>query len=525
MTIISIFILSNDYVVKIKTNGIQVQASLHDFMDVELLKSGFLLKTGNYSTDLKNEDLLVQQVLNNYKSIGEQNDPSGWSILPTVVEKQGPPPPTPPVIKEYTVEGRVADKETQEPIKGIKVYISSSLPNDEDPPQDEKIGFETKTDEEGNWELTFKIKTEEVFPDVFSILETPNMVFESEDMSYSEEKRKPYAGDNSLKTVKSSLDIVQMKVLVPDLKKETTKIQNIGAEEIDKIKNIIPKDPFQALQKAVSSKIQDILKKFIPLIIGMIAEFGISKLTEALKNGFKSFNKKNCPDPAKLRKLIKKRNRIVKILNAIFKFVDALVKVAGGVLSLIQIFKLVKSIVVSLPIPQAVGVPPAKDGGGLASAQTMGATLRNADNIDKFNNFITKYEGLTIMVLAILTVLRAVLKMAIDLLKGLDGMIQQCAEEFLEQEELTLEEINSDLLESLEEGEEEVQLDPFLNGFDLFVVPVVDSKIGSINRRQAIAKNKDGVIILKGDPSFSASDQILIDELKFYIRQNNLKAF
>ena len=42
--------------------------------------------------------------------------------------------------------------------------------------------------------------------------------------------------------------------------------------------------------------------------------------------------------------------------------------------------------------------------------------------------------------------------------------------------------------------------------------------------KRAIAKNADNVTILKGEWSFSSIDQILIDELVFYIQQNDLKA-
>jgi len=45
-----------------------------------------------------------------------------------------------------------------------------------------------------------------------------------------------------------------------------------------------------------------------------------------------------------------------------------------------------------------------------------------------------------------------------------------------------------------------------------------------LKRRRAIARNKSGVVMLKGEWSFSSIDQILIDELVFYIQQNNLKA-
>jgi hypothetical protein len=427
------------------------------------------------------------------------------------------------LVQKYNIEGRVADKKTQEPIEGIVISITTQLPTSEDPNITEPKEFITKSDTQGNFILPIEINTEETIPGVYSVLETPDLIFKSEDFTYGQEKRKPYVGDNDTKTVKTSLDVIQMKRFAPDLNKEISKLQNVGAEEIENLKSQLPKDPFQSLQKSVSGKIQDILKKFIPLIIGMIAQFGISKLTEALQNNFSDFNSTSCPSPEDLKKIIRKRNKVVRILNFIYKFVDALVKVTGIVLTLVQIFKLVKNVVVNLPIPQAIGTPPAKDFGGLISAQPMSATLKSADTISQFEVFIKKYEGLTIMVLSILTVLRAVLKMAIDLLKGLDGLISICAQEYLDQEEVTLEEINAELLASLEEGEEEVQLDPFINGFEISVIEI-EKEIGSLKRRQAIARNKSGIILLKGEPSFSASDQILIDELKFYITQNNLKA-
>ena len=517
MRIVTTYILSNSYIVEIQSNGIQKQAVLTD-------EFGFEIQKGPKAFSATEKQLL-DQIITDYQPNGQTNDINNWRDLPTISEKQGPPPPIPPIIKEYKIEGKKKKKETLEPIPGIKVSITSSLPNDEDPPTNEPQGFDTKTDEKGNYFLTFKIRTEEAAPDVFSVLETPKIKFESEDNSFGEESKKPYSGDSKIKTVKSSLDIIQMKPFITDLNKQKTKLQNVGMEQVNKLKSMIPTDPSQALQKAVSKKIREIIMKYIPLIIGMIAKFGISKLTEALKNGFKNFNKKSCPNPKELKKLINKRNKIVKILNAIYKFVDALVKAAGIVLTLIQIFRLVKSIVVSLPIPQAIGTPPAKDFGGLIASQPMSATLKNANFIEVFEKQIAKYETITIMVLAILTVLRAVLKMAIDLLKGLDGMIEICANEYLEKEEITLEEIDAELLKSLEETEEEVPLDPFLNGFILSVVDDNKVMVGKTKRRYAIAKNKDGVIMLKGESSFSANDQILIDELKFYIKQNDLKAY
>jgi len=46
----------------------------------------------------------------------------------------------------------------------------------------------------------------------------------------------------------------------------------------------------------------------------------------------------------------------------------------------------------------------------------------------------------------------------------------------------------------------------------------------SLKRRRATATNKQNIVMLRGEFSFSSIDQILIDELVFYIEQNNLKA-
>jgi len=62
-----------------------------------------------------------------------------------------------------------------------------------------------------------------------------------------------------------------------------------------------------------------------------------------------------------------------------------------------------------------------------------------------------------------------------------------------------------------------------VNGFIMDVQDDEKNPVGTLKRRYAVAKNKDGVILLKGEPSLSSSDQILIDELAFYIQQNDLK--
>ena len=117
------------------------------------------------------------------------------------------------------------------------------------------------------------------------------------------------------------------------------------------------------------------------------------------------------------------------------------------------------------------------------------------------------------------------LNQVIQLLSVLDTLIGGCAEELgatLDEQE----QISQELLKSTQEQSQ--QLSPVVtnvNGFDMAVVTIDNVTIGGLKRRRAIAKNPQGVIMLQGEPSFSSNDQILIDELVFYIQQNDLKAY
>ena len=61
-----------------------------------------------------------------------------------------------------------------------------------------------------------------------------------------------------------------------------------------------------------------------------------------------------------------------------------------------------------------------------------------------------------------------------------------------------------------------------INGFTMGVES--ENTPSPIKRRRAIAKNKQNIIMLTGEWSYSSIDQILIDELVFYIQQKDLKA-
>jgi hypothetical protein len=114
------------------------------------------------------------------------------------------------------------------------------------------------------------------------------------------------------------------------------------------------------------------------------------------------------------------------------------------------------------------------------------------------------------------------LNQVIMLLDMVDLFIMDCAEKIggtpIEQEK-----ISEELLKMTQEQSQ--QLSPVvtnINGFEMGVITEVT--YNPLKRRRAIAKNKAGIIMLKGEWSFSSNDQILINELTFKITQDNLKA-
>ena len=152
------------------------------------------------------------------------------------------------------------------------------------------------------------------------------------------------------------------------------------------------------------------------------------------------------------------------------------------------------------------------------------------DALKKLKNIVKKNTLKSSQITFKLRFLILEVKKVINSLSLLDELIEHCAKE--KQEETSndtplLESIsvNNELLASTEE--QELNGNPVVleaNGFTFDVVTVDGETDLDLKRRQAVAKNPAGIIMLKGEPSFSSNDQILIDELVFYIKQNDLKA-
>jgi len=349
--------------------------------------------------------------------------------------------------------------------------------------------FTTTTDKNGN----FKIPISEI-PE-YSPSISPNQISISIP-NYQALDITPYKGDGS---VKEDIGVIGLTPLLDSLDDEKITSSQLKIEQIEEISSS-KKDFKYFTQKKLIDLVNTVKSTLIPLILTLISRFGISqveKLIQQKKNNIDDIKDQIiCPTPQELSKIISRKNKTVKQLNNAIKTIDKTTKALG--------------------ITQGIII-------------LLDATLFTADNtptyINPFTPGLNKILSKTIDglkstnagLLIILILLKQVLTQAVQYLNLLDTLIQHCAPDSSQ------EQISAELTAlTTQQSNQESPVVTNVNGFEMGVETEATTK--PLKRRRAIARNKSGVVMLKGEWSFSSIDQILIDELVFYIQQNNLKA-
>jgi hypothetical protein len=458
-----------------------------------------------------------------------------------------------PRFEIYTVTGRLFDSQTAEPIAGAKVKVG--IDSNQITGKEAKIEAGVKTPNELDRVLETDLKVAKDFKPYVPVgpLEVTENPTTDKDGYYNLSFKTLVIGEEDennqgeRRELKSLLDVGLVFTKSGYLPSSTSLIKlddsikrdlpTIGLFNIDvsaeKAKDEINNTIYLAGQKAnelLLSGIEKIIvgrkksvqkvtnlltQKLIPLLIGILIVFGISKPSQK--------NQITCPSPDQLKDAINKRNRAIRQINQVFTAVIINTGLAAIFLVLANSLRGIRLSIDALPFPFAVGTPPAKDWGGLAAAIRYNVVARLQRIDDLLEELEDQNKTLNKQLVVSLAFLIVGLIIARLLVKTLDNAISECAQAQIDSGEITLEELR-DEIQQLGREEKEEKLEPFVNGFDINVVEL-NKEVGTLKPRQAIAKNKDGIIQLKGEPSFSATDQVLIDELIFYIKSNDLKAF
>jgi hypothetical protein len=367
----------------------------------------------------------------------------------------------------YSIKGTIVNSQNQSPIKGAN--ISTSL-----------LNF-VYTDVNGDFTISGDI------PESGSLSLTINA------SGYQYITQSPYKGDN---TLKDNIGVIQLQPIVSSLAEDKIKSSQLSTNQIKEISKS-KKDLSYYAEEKLSNQVNTLKNTLIPAVLTMAASFGVTQLGKYTKDQLpKILEQATCPTQAELTSLINRKNKLVKQLSNTLKLIDTTTKVLGYTQGAIVLLQATLTIADTTPPP----INPTPSGVS-----------------KKLDRTIATLSSVNAGVLSILIILRQVLTQAIDLLNLLDALVQKCYPD-ADQERVALE------LTSLT-NQQSTQTSPVVtnvNGFEMSVI--TETTDNSLKRRRAIAKNKQGVVMLQGDLSFSSIDQILIDELVFYIQQNNLKA-
>jgi hypothetical protein len=410
----------------------------------------------------------------------------------TPQEKKSPIDQYTPELKEFNIKGRIYDKKENTPLQGVKIEVIIEEPIYLKLDENE---YSTSTLEDGTFEININLP---ILPFDQKVLLQPKFLYTKD--GYLPATQEILTLDRE---AKSDLNLYPLLNLETAAESELAELINSANKKIKEVNDIalnIADKIIVARRKAIMGVVNVIQNRLFPLALSLLLAFGITKLTQQ--------KQKVCPPRNLLLSNIAKRNRIVKQLNQIFASIAINTAIAAAVLFISNQFKAGRLSVSNLPIPLAT------------QPYSSVSLLQQVERILK--EFEEQNKELNKQILIALIFLIASLIIILSLLKGIDKLTLECAQE----EGIDLEPISQELLDLTSEANEEgvVSVNQ-INGFTLEVQAMDQNAVGNLKRRQAVGKNSQGIVLVKGDPSFSSSDQILINELAFYIQSNNLKAF
>jgi hypothetical protein len=388
-----------------------------------------------------------------------------------------------------TTTGLVIDSVTKKPLSGVKVS--------------DKLGNFDFTNLKGS----YKIKVPKIEngnkPTDFPLTFTKSQ--------YTTHTEIPY---NSLGDIINPLKIIGLYTIEYSTQIQLLQDQKTSQTELDQYNKQF-ETPEVLFQKRLDKVKVDLKSKVLSLIYNLAAQYGVSqlrmleekykgKIAEELKQELESIV--TCPSKADVDAIIAVKNKLVKQINTSLNAINTLsnsVKINDGIITgLDTAYNILKF----LPVPTAVlgvGIP-------------ISVVNNVQDAKDILQKLIGKLKSTNSGITLIAEALTNILNKVLSYLSILDQITQICSPN------TTQDQISRELTALTQQQTQ--QTSPVVtnvNGFEMGVE--TEPTTNSLKRRRAIARNQQGVVMLQGEWSYSSIDQILIDELVFYIQQNNLK--
>jgi len=235
--------------------------------------------------------------------------------------------------------------------------------------------------------------------------------------------------------------------------------------------------------------------------------------------------------PPEVEKLINIRNNIVGQANSIVETINKVsttVAIAStGINTLISLIKALKRAKISLSVGSKFApVVPGAVASGISDLDDL-VTNKTFDieGNSKITPVVDAINGIAVPI----ALISFYISKFLSLISTLDALVGDCSSNggsnISDNPNLVLSPISEDLIiiATTQDQAEESPNSSLYQGFILEIEEVPFSP--TVNRRKAVGKNQDGIVLVQTELSFTPSNQILIDELKFIIDRDNLKAY
>ena len=335
------------------------------------------------------------------------------------------------------------------------------------------------------------------------------------------EEYQPISLTNFVETPTSSGEYVQVEgdtkvynlgtlTLLPPFQTQSKTLQDIELINITSpIKRTaeLPK-PVQPTTTAKGSKrlrkfIFSLARRLPKYVLNLFAPFGITIATKVIEgvrgNDLVPF-KVSCPPREVLLTIIFLRNELTTILNNANKVITTSNNVISIVQTSLSTLSAILLVLKNTPIPTGFGLP-------------ISVINKFTISINQISKRINQGQVGLATLQALSLILTGLLASILELLNSLDGLIQKCAEE----QNIPYNLINAELVAI------QGNVENSYKGF-IFNIKLENLENPQYPRRYAVAINEYGLIVLRSESSFTANPQTLIDQLKFIIDRDNLKA-
>jgi hypothetical protein len=269
-----------------------------------------------------------------------------------------------------------------------------------------------------------------------------------------------------------------------------------------------------SIQSIIITNVEKLVQQMIPTISQVVEKTGIQNIGQPNMQMPSA-----CLLPDGLQDILKLRNSLIDKLNTTSKTIESLSRSLNPLTTIVdttsKTLKTVRTARIAANAGLAFIVPPLVVPGAIPSAINIAKDLEEflTPQVTVAKNSITSIKT------ALDYANNAIFKL-LNMLKAIDQYLTGCNVQLPDTPV-----INS-YVTQVDQQYTEVQNTPSdIEIYKGFILGIVEEPYTpTVNRRKAVAKNKDGIILLSTPLTFSTDKQTLTNEIKLVIDSNNLKA-